>query len=81
MNATSSNPHDGLNFVLKICEDNVGGHPISWGGGNNISWAFGTSTASTTANGAVMVGGVYDARTSRYDVITSTILPTGSCQP
>jgi len=82
LNSTSSLPRDGARYVLKICQDPTGSRTLAWANNpTRIVWSMGTPTMPTTASNGLMVGLIYDARTSRYDAIAATSTGSASCVP
>ena len=86
INATSSNPRDGAAYTLKLCQDTTGSRTATFATPGQLIWEGGngaTTTVASAAGSVTMIGMLYDARTSRYDVVASTTKSgdTRACQP
>lgn len=72
INATSSHPLDGGTYILKLCQDTTGSRTATFITPGQLRWATGTTTISATANTCSMIGLIYDARSSIYNVMASS---------
>lgn len=73
LNATSSNPISGGKYVLKICQDSVGSHTLTWASPVNLRWGNGgTTTIGATANTCTWVGFIYDGSVQQYTGLASS---------
>lgn len=82
INSTSSNPHDGHKYILKICQDTTGSRTATFATPAQLVWSKGTTTVSSAASTGTMIGLIYDGRSGRYDVVASTtISDTRACLP
>jgi hypothetical protein len=71
MNSTSSHPLDGGRYVLKLCQDATGGRAFTFSS-IALRWGSGTTSIPTTANTCSMIGAIYDATYSIYNVVASS---------
>lgn len=67
---TPTNPVSGQKIIVRVTQDGTGGRTLSYSSGWNLGTDFVGLSLSTAANATDYIGAIYNAITSKWDVVS-----------